>query len=124
MATSEERMQILKMVADGTISAQEGSQLLKALEEGSQPRKPASSSSQPRLFIVRVTDLTTGKDKVNVRFPLGLVNVGVKMGARFVPSVEGINHEDILAAIRHGSHGRIVDITDENEGERVEIFIE
>jgi hypothetical protein len=41
-----------------------------------------------------------------------------------VPGVEGINSEDILAAIRHGSHGRIVDVTDESEGERVEIFIE
>lgn len=122
MATSEERMQILKMVADGTISAQEGSQLLKALEEGSQPKKP-SFSSQPRLFIVRVTDLTTGKDKVNVKIPLGLVNVGVKMGARFVPAVEGVN-EEILSAIRQGSHGRIVDVTDESEGERVEIFLE
>jgi len=122
MATSEERMQILKMVADGKISAEEGAKLLKALEEGSRPKPPPSP--EPRWFKVRVTDLATGRNKVNVNIPMGLVNVGLKMGARFTPEVEGLNFDEVIAAIKGGAHGRIVDMTDESEGERVEIYVE
>lgn len=124
MATVEERMQILQMVANGTISAEEGSKLLRALEEGSRPRSDTTDASKPRLFRVRVTDLATGKNKVNVTIPMGLVNVGVKMGARFAPNIDGLDYDDLMTAIREGAHGRIVDITDESEGERVEIYVE
>jgi len=119
MATSEERMQILKMVADGKISAEDGSRLLKALEEGSRPKPPP-----PRRFKVRITDLATGRAKVNLSIPMGLVDVGVKMGARFTPEMEGANFAEVIAAIKSGAHGRIVDMTDEGEGERVEIYVE
>ena len=122
MATSEERMQILKMVADGKISAEEGAKLLKALEEGSRPKPPPPP--EPRWFKVRVTDLTTGKDKVNVSIPMALVNVGIKMGARFTPEIDNVNFDEVITAIKGGAHGRIVDITDEGEGERVEIYVE
>jgi len=87
MATSEERMQILKMIEAGTISASEGAELLRALEKdkSSQPSEPLKGASEPRWFRVRVTDTKTGKNKVNVNIPMGLVNVGMKMGARFSP---------------------------------------
>jgi hypothetical protein len=122
MATSEERMQILEMVASGKISAEEGSRLLRALEKGSQPAEPRAT--QPRMLKIRITDLATGKDRVNVSIPMNLVNVGMKMGARFAPEIEGVNLDEVMIAIRHGAHGRIVDVTDEEEGERVEIFVE
>jgi hypothetical protein len=122
MATSEERMQILKMVADGKISAAEGAKLLKALEEGSRPKPPPTP--EPRWFKVQITDLTSGKDKVNISIPMGLVNAGIKMGARFTPEMEGVNFDEVVAAIKGGAHGRIVDMTDEAEGERVIIYVE
>ena len=122
MATSEERMQILQLVASGKITAEEGSRLLRALEKGSQPAE--GTAAQPRLFKIRITDLATGKDKVNVTIPMSLVNVGVKMGARFTPDMEGVNLDEVITAIRQGAHGRIVDVTDEREGERVEIYVE
>ncbi len=122
MATSEERMQILQMVADGKFSAEEGARLLKALEDGSRPKPPPTR--EPHRFNVRITDLTTGKDKVNVSIPMKLVNIGVKMGARFAPEMEGVNLEEVLAAIKEGAHGRIVDWMDKEKGERVEIYVE
>ena len=122
MATSEERMQILEMIASGKITAEEGSRLLRALEKGSQPAE--TRPTQPRMFKIRITDLATGKDRVNVSIPMSLVNVGMKMGARFAPEIEGVNLDEVMIAIRHGAHGRIVDVTDEEEGERVEIFVE
>ena len=64
MATSEERMQILKMIEAGTISASEGAELLRALDQdtGSKPSTPLKGASEPRWFRVRVTDTRTGKN--------------------------------------------------------------
>jgi len=122
MATSEERMQILNMLAEGKISAEEAAKLLRALEEGSRPKPPPSP--EPRWFKVKVTDVATGKERVNVSIPMGLVNVGIKMGARFTPEVEGVNFDEVISSIKQGAYGRLVDITDEEGGERVEIYVD
>jgi hypothetical protein len=55
---------------------------------------------------------------------MSLVNVGIKMGARFAPDIEGIDFDEIVAAIKSGSQGKIVDVVDEEDGERVEIYVE
>jgi hypothetical protein len=126
MTTVEERMQILKMIEEGKISAEEGAKLLAALSAGSKVetgrREPGVGSAKQ--FRVRVTDLATGRNKVNVNIPMGLVNVGLKMGARFAPDIEGINFDEVVAAIKSGSQGKIVDVVDEEDGERVEIYVE
>jgi hypothetical protein len=126
MATVEERMQILKMIEEGKISAEEGAKLLAALSAGSKAdtsrrETPGGSAKQ---FRVRVTDLTTGRNKVNINIPMSLVNVGLKMGARFAPDIDGVNFDEIVAAIKSGSQGKIVDVVDEEDGERVEIYVE
>ena len=101
MASTEERMQILKMIEQGTISAKEGAELLRALDKGktsAQTPDPLKGTSNPRWFRVRVTDMTNGRNKVNVNIPIGLVNVVLKMGARFAPEVEGVDFEEIMEA--------------------------
>lgn len=123
MATTEERMQILKMIQEGKISAEEGARLLGALgKKSSAPAAPGGQAA--RWFRVRVTDMNTGKRKVSVNIPMGLVNVGIKMGARFVPESADIDLEEIAEQIRSGAHGKIIDVTDEESGELVEVFIE
>ncbi len=126
MATTEERMQILKMIEEGKISASDGAELLRALEQDQrgQSASPLKGASAPRWFRVRVTDMVTGRTKVNINIPMGLVNVGIKMGARFAPEIEGVEYNEIMEAIRSGQQGKIMDITDEEDGERVEIFVE
>jgi hypothetical protein len=127
MATVEERMKILKMVEEGKISAEDGAKLLAALTESRKPPSPPNMpivGSEARWFRVRVTDLATGKTKVNVNIPMGLVNVGIKMGARFAPGLESEQMETIAEALRSGMVGKIVEATDEEDGERVEIFVE
>ena len=128
MATVEERMKVLKMIEEGRISAEDGAKLLAALSDS---RKTASagamglsSGSEARWFRVRVTDLATGKTKVNVNIPMGLVNVGIKMGARFAPGLETEQMEALAEALRTGAIGKIVDVSDEESGEHVEIFVE
>ncbi len=126
MASTGERMQILKMIEEGTISAAEGAELLRALDrdKDASSKEPLKGPSAPRWFRVRVTDTTTGKNKVNVNIPMGLVNVGMKMGAKFAPEIEGMNLDDLILQIREGAHGKVIDVLDEEEGERVEIFVE
>ena len=48
MATSEERIKILRMVEEGKITAEEGAKLLSALSESRKPagRKPSLRSAQ------------------------------------------------------------------------------
>lgn len=124
MATVEERMQILKMIEEGKISAEEGAKLLSALS-GKKATPPSAPGASPaRWFRVRVTDLDTGKNKVNVNIPLSLVNVGMKMGARFIPDTANVDLDEIATQIRSGAHGKILEVIDEEDGEYVEIFIE
>ena len=126
MATTEERMKILKMIEEGKITAGDGAELLRALDqEGNRTKsEPLKGASTARWFRVRVTDLRTGKNKVNVNIPMGLVNVGMKMGAKFTPEIEGVDLDEISEAIQGGQQGKVLDVIDEEEGERVEIFVE
>lgn len=73
---------------------------------------------------VRVTDTDTGKARVNVRLPIGVVKAGVKMGMRFAPEVDGLNLDDLLGQIEDGQTGKIFEVYDDKDGEHVEIFIE
>jgi len=122
MATTQERMQILKMLEGGQITSQEAAKLLEALDT---PRRgEAEGTEQANWLRVRVTDMQTGRSKVNINIPMGLVNLGLKIGARFAPDIEDLDLEEVVEAVRSGIQGRIMDVEDEEEGERVEIFVE
>lgn len=128
MATPEERMQILKMIEAKQITAEEGAKLLGALGEKDRGESTAlqpSPSTSGKWFRVRVTDMKSGRRKVNVNIPLGLVDVGLKMGAKFAPAgLEGLDMNQVLSAIKNGGEGKVVDVEDEEDGEHVEVFIE
>ena len=121
MATAEERMKILDMVRDGKISPEEGARLLQALQAGA---KRTTSTRDPRSLKVRITDLNSGRAKVSVNIPMSLVTVGIKMGARFAPTNSNFDYNEVMDAIKSGTTGKIVDMEDHNEGERIEIWIE
>lgn len=129
MATTDERLRILKMIEQGQITAEDGARLLEALSSAEQPRlmppyNNTMSSGSARWLRVRVTDLSTGKHKVNVNIPMGLVNVGLKMGARFAPEMEGVDIDQLTQLIRSGATGKLIEVEDAADGERVEIFVE
>jgi hypothetical protein len=125
MATSEERMRILQMIQEKQITAEEGARLLTALGHTSDDRPDADGAAwRARWLRVRVTDMSTGKPKVNVSIPINLVDVGLKMGARFAPDLGGMDLDAIQAAIKQGMYGKIVEVEDSEDDERVEIFVE
>jgi hypothetical protein len=122
MSVSEERLRILKMIESGQVSAEEGSQLIEAL--GERTRERTRSSAQPRTLRVRVTNLATRRQVINVTIPVSLVGIGLKLGARLAPRMANANVDEIMRAIDSGSLGRIFEMQDLDEGERVEIFVE
>ena len=89
---SENRRQILDMLASGKITADEAERLLSAVE-----REPASSAAAPgdearrndKLKYLRVLvdghDEHDGPVKVNVRVPMMLLRAGVKLTAIIPP---------------------------------------
>ena len=128
MATIEERMKILKMIEEGKINAEEGAKLLAALADSRRTPPPVSAAAltggSARWLRIRVTDSVTGKTKVNVNLPMGLVDVGLKIGARFAPEIDAEQMDAINQALKSGLSGKIIDVTDEEDGEHVEIFVE
>jgi hypothetical protein len=136
MATQQERLQILKMLEEGKIKADEAARLIEALEKISapphSPEKPPMPGETPmgaggrttRWLRVRVTDTDSGKVRVNVRLPVGLIKAGAKFGAKFSPEIEGLDIDELMSYIDSGEMGQIVDVQDEEDGEHVEVFIE
>ena len=136
MVTAEERIKILQMLQEGKISSEAAAQLLQALGDGdtepSQPLQPsrnvdvvpAEQGRRPRWLRVRVTDTNSGRPRVNVRLPMSLVNLGLKLGARYTPEIEGLDVQALIEAAQAGENGAFVDVVDDEDGERVEVFLE
>lgn len=112
---TQERMQILRMLEEGKVTAEEAAQLLSTVEQSPLPR-----SSSRKFLRVRVTE---GEDtKVHVNIPISLA----RMAFRFVPSrILAANPEldlDVLLRdVEAGAEGKLVEVRD--AGTSVEIFV-
>ena|SRR5437870_1065697 len=120
-ASTDERNRILHLVELGQVTAVQAAQLLDSL---ALERTPTAERMRNRLVRVRVTNLATHRQKVNVTIPVSLIEVGLRLGTRLVPQIRGSALEDLLQAIESGATGRVLDLQDLEEGERVEIFAE
>lgn len=80
---SEERRQVLELLASGTITAEQAERLLDKLASAqtkeASASKPGEAKARPRFLCVVVDGV--GGDKVNVRVPLALVRTGIKLAA-------------------------------------------
>ncbi|MFP4456786.1 MAG: SHOCT-like domain-containing protein [Clostridia bacterium] len=129
MSLDQEKMQILKMVENGQITADEAAQLLDAVGEKDEiinfSKKPVKKGG--KVLRVRVYE-GSENIKVNVNLPLRLVEVLVDIGIKFLPvdkypDLNKINMDELKELIEAGIEGKIVDI-DSADGTKVEVFIE
>jgi hypothetical protein len=89
---NEQRRQILQMLAEGKITADEAERLIEALER-QQPESPPGTAlhPKPRPKYLRVlvnsaaTPGTDGPSRVNVRVPLQLLRAGVRLTSLIPP---------------------------------------
>ena len=121
----EERLEILRLLEAGTITADEAATLLDALDRAALP--PANNgpaavrSAEARLVRIRVTESTTGRAVVNLAFPLGLIKSGLDIAGQFVPEYLP-KFDAIRESVTAGFRGPLVDVDD--GGQRVEIIAE
>lgn len=127
----EERLQILSMIQEGIISAEEGAQLLAALSARAEqpvkepPRREMLRWQQPstssrRWLRIRVTDKTNERDRVNVTIPIRFLDWGIRM----IEMTTNVSLHAVRDVIEGGAEGKILEIDDKKSGERIEIFVE
>ncbi len=89
---SDQRRQILQMLADAKINADEAERLLSALEKGASPAAEtteycAESGKKPKFLHIQVQD---DKDNVDIKIPIMLVKAGMKLGTLVPEKAKGM----------------------------------
>lgn len=133
------RKEILELLANGKITADEAAELL------SQPAAPVAEETavpdvkllkeeeaiqarnggkKPGWLHVRVRDLESGRNKVTVNIPLGMVKFGMKIGGRFSPELNGLDWNELETMMNDMESGLLVDVQDEEGGEHVQVFVD
>ena len=74
-----------------------------------------------RVLQIRITDVETGRLKVGLTLPAGLVPVALRQGARLLPAAH--SHLDLVAAIENNALQSPMVVEDEQNAERIEISL-
>lgn len=94
---NEQRRQILEMLAEGKITADEAERLIDALQPESPPAMVGRSKPRPKYLRVVVNSEEAGSDgpsRVNIRVPLQLLRAGVRLASLIPPvAVTKVNAE-------------------------------
>jgi len=141
------RKEILEMLSNGAIDVDQATKMLNAAGaaeaemppheagnegdpalpvEAPEPDMPAKPKRKKRRWLhIHVSDLDTGRKRVRVNVPLGLVNFGLRFGARFTDELDADMTQDVLDALRdEGLTGTLVEVEDVEDNERVHIFVD
>jgi hypothetical protein len=135
--TNEERMDILQLVENGDVTVEDAIGMMSsglAREDASSPTESAPPAAEPtptptttksnRWLRVRVTNLETGRRKVSVNLPLGLMKWGLTMGSRFAPELQDIDLDELVTDLDRYAEGFLVEVEDTDDNERVEVYVE
>ena len=124
---NEEALEILRMVKEGTVSPEQGVELLEAAKTSTSSLSP-TGQGKPRFVRVRV-DISKpdgGKEvAVNLNLPIALADIGLKVlqGAKitedgrtiilgeYLKDLGGLDISTILQMVKEGAAGKLVDIT-------------
>jgi hypothetical protein len=131
---SEEKRKILNMVAEGKLTPEEADRLLDALKD---------ARGRRRFFKIRVYDKNNReKPKVKVNIPIAVLKLASKIGAAFkgmMPEGMKVNlHgkeialdeftpemiDGIIDSLGDEEKFVLAEVTDEEDGEYVEVYIE
>lgn len=130
---TEEGKEVLRLLAEKKITADQAYRLLAALgdvrvEPRAEPRRDRGASgprlgAEGRLLRIRITE--GGKQKVNIAVPLALARLGRVGGiAERLRRQYDLDLSELLDSVRNSPGGKIVDVVEEQDGARVEIFVE
>ena len=135
-----DRKQVLEMLAQGKISAEDADRLLEKLEGSGRPAQGDAgkavgdaSGAKPTPKFLRVQVDATSGDRVNIRVPLFLVRTGVKLSTMLPSKVShkltengvdlsqlsGLDGDELLHALRELA----IDVQSD-DGDKVRVFCE
>jgi hypothetical protein len=125
---SEEKRLILEMVKEGKISVEEAEQLLEKANPGESIDDTIGVKKQESKKFLRVRVTEEDKVKANIKIPIGLAKVGLKIIPKEKLTVNGeqIDVDEILRMIKEGTEGELVNIDAEDKGKnyKINIFID
>ena len=84
----------------------------------------AKNGRKPGWLRVRVRSLDTGKNKVTVNIPFGMVKFGLGVAKRFSPEVGEVDLNELSEMMNSAEAGMIVDVQDEESNEHVQVFLD
>ncbi len=79
---------------------------------------------QEKMLRIRVSDLRSGTQKLNIGIPFTFVKLGLSIAAGMSPVLKGVDTEAIIKAMEEGSSGKVMELEEMEKGHKVEIYIE
>ncbi len=128
-----EKMEILKMLEQGKINAEEAQKLLEALGDGSQEsiKMPKMNNNlKGKMFRIRILANDDDNVEVNVNVPISLLKLGIKMSSSNMIQVNGtsgfqLSDEDVDAIMEAANNGEMGEIfTLDSEEAKIKIYID
>ena len=124
-AAIDQRLNILERLEEKEISAQEAAGLLDAVEQGNWAKmdapKPATDS---RYLRIRVSDLSSGAMKTDLRLPLGLVNTVLQMGGRLGTDLDSLDSPELRELIAKSTADGSTQEAEIDDSDQVQISVE
>ena len=96
---SEDRLRILKMLEEGKITTEEASKLLAAIGESTEQETIVNApveGKKGKWLKVRVWENGSTKPKVNVRVPLSVAKIALKLGGKFSSMIPAEAREHMI----------------------------
>ncbi len=135
--SENQKREILELLEKGKISAQEAADMLGRTSRKEQvadepiaaaeiPAMPHKSvyKTRPTMFRVRVRNMQTGENKVTVNIPVGMLKLGLRLGRRFRPDLEGLDLHELGVLMTEMENGMLVEVQNDENNEHVQVYIE
>lgn len=129
---SNERLQILKMLEEGKITAEEASRLLEALKVDQTDDKGATQAvwqTSHKAKWMRIEVKERNGNRVHIKLPVPIIRAALRLGGHF--NMGGFDSEELgpeimdalEAAMAEGETGLLVDVV-EDDGDHVQIYLD
>lgn len=130
---SQEIAKVLQMIEEGKLTADEGLALLEPLQEDDAGASPPLLQEQTdpgrkRKLRIKISDAPSGKAKVNLSIPVGLVKLlpglipeGIKKRAGDI-DLNRLLDDLFEGLVATDPSEKLIDVVDDDNGDRVEIY--
>ena len=126
----DEKLRILKMVEEGTITAEQAAELMAAMNVEAPEVETAMEKTNYDKKMFRIIVDSTGGDKVNIQFPVGAIKKILKVTGKLPISeknLEGVDIASMMDAVSECLYAEIegdfVNV-DAMDGTTVRIFVD